>query len=107
MSDTARPNAMFPRWLLTLFYVAFLALLGYFIYGASKGQIIIGGRTSHAVMQGKFLWLACLFPLGLIGYVAARHDPAVKLDQSKRAPVAVASQLLGLASIAATWFINR
>lgn len=104
---TTNSNLLLPRWVLTVFYLIAIGMLVYFVIGASKGEIILASRSTAAVATGEFLWPMCLFPLGLLGFVAIRHDPKVRLDPRKRVALSAVFMVIGLAGVGAAYALNH
>lgn len=87
-------------------YLFELAILGYFVYGSYTGELVLVGRRSSFTAHGNLLWPACLFPLGLIGYVAVKHDPGVNMAPRMRTRLSAALFGIGLAGLVAAYLLN-
>jgi hypothetical protein len=77
-------------------YALELLLLGYFLYGATTGNLAMFGRRSLVVVTGIQAWIACLMPVFMLAWAYFNHDPSLRMAGRVRNRLATACMATGL-----------
>ena len=99
-TPVAHPGGSPKPWQRRAVYLFLLAVIGYFVLGAMRGELLVPGWGRPPVLRGTAAWLACLFPLSLLVYWALLEDERIQLSESARTTLGVGVLLLGIAALA-------